>query len=85
MGIAKVTTNFQVTIPKDVRRLHSIKVGDTVLFSLEGNRVHFMSLEKEKILEELAGSWKGKILGSSTSYVKNIRSGWSKRQKRMGL
>ena len=85
MGIAKVTTNYQVTIPKDVRRIHDIKVGDTVLFSLEGDRVHFMSLEKDKILDELAGSWKGKVMESSTLYVKNIRSGWAKRQKRMGL
>ena len=32
MGIAKVTTNYQVTIPKDIRRIHGIKIGDTDIF-----------------------------------------------------
>lgn len=85
MGIAKVTTNYQVTIPKDIRRIHGIKIGDTVLFALEGDKIHFMNMDRESILTEIAGSWKNNIQGSSTAYVKELRSGWSKRTKRLGI
>ncbi|MEM3127267.1 MAG: AbrB/MazE/SpoVT family DNA-binding domain-containing protein, partial [Candidatus Woesearchaeota archaeon] len=42
MGVAKVTRNYQVTIPKDVRMIQDIEVGDTVLFSVEGEKTHFL-------------------------------------------
>lgn len=84
MGIAKVTRNYQVTIPKDVRRIHDIKIGDTVLFALEGDKIHFMNMDRQKILQEIAGSWKDEIKGSSIAYVKDIRLGWNKRMKRLG-
>ncbi len=85
MGIAKVTRNYQVTIPKDVRRIHEIKIGDTVLFAIEGEKIHFMNMDRDKIFAEIAGSWKDSIRGSSVVYVKELRSDWSKRTKRMGL
>ena len=85
MGIAKVTTNYQVTIPRDIRRLHDIKVGDTVLFAIEGEKIHFMSMDKDKIITEIAGSWKNHVKGSSLDYVKEIRAGWNKRAKRLGI
>ena len=56
MGIAKVTRNYQVTIPKDIRRVHRISVGDEVLFSIEGDKVDFMKLEREKTIKDLAGN-----------------------------
>ena len=85
MGIAKVTTNYQVTIPKDIRRIHGIKIGDTVLFAVEGDKIHFMNMHRDTILTETAGSWKDNIQGSSAAYVKELRSGWSKRTKRLGI
>ena len=85
MGIAKVTRNYQVTIPKDVRTMQQIEIGDTVLFALEGNKIDFLKLEKNKILDSMAGAWKDKIKGSSIDYVKEVRKGWTKRMKRLGL
>lgn len=85
MGIAKVTRNYQVTIPRDVRRIHDISIGDTVLFAIEGDKIHFMNMDRDKILTEIAGSWKDYIKGSSINYVKKLRSGWTKRGKRLGL
>ena len=83
MGIAKVTTNFQVTIPKDVRRIHDVKVGDTVLFAIEGNKVDFVKMTKEDVIKEVAGRWKDEKKG--TDFVKGIRKGWSNRMKRLGI
>lgn len=85
MGIAKVTRNYQVTIPKDVRRIHDIDIGDEVLFVIEGPKVDFIKLKRADAIKEAAGIWKDKIKGSSVDYVKGMRKGWSKRRKRLGL
>ncbi len=82
MGIAKVTTNYQVTIPRDVRRIKGIDIGDTVFFSVEGDRVDFFKMDKKNIIEECSGMWKEKISGSSSDYVRELRSEWDKREKR---
>lgn len=85
MGIAKVTRNYQVTIPKDVRRLQSINVGDTVLFTIGHSNVDFLKLDEKRSLKELAGSWKGKVNKSGVEYVRELRLEWNKRAKRLGL
>ena len=80
MGIAKVTTNFQVTIPKDVRMVKDIKVGDTVFFTIEGDKVDFFKMKKEALIKECAGAWKNEIKNDSVSYVKEMRKEWKKRE-----
>ncbi len=85
MGIAKVTRNYQVTIPKDVRRIKNIAIGDTVLFTFEDGKIDFMKLDREILLKELAGSWKDGVKESSVDSVRKIRSEWSKRAKRFGI
>ena len=80
MGIAKVTRNYQVTIPRDVRRIHGISVGDTVLFAIEGDRVDFFKMEREAILKEAAGCWKGRMKESGVEFVRSMRDEWKKRK-----
>jgi len=84
MGIASVTRNYQVTIPKDVREMKGIKVGDKIVFSIEGDRIEVFKMEKE-IAEKAFGSWEGKMKGSSVAYVRKLRREWSKRGKRLGI
>ncbi|MBI1968295.1 AbrB/MazE/SpoVT family DNA-binding domain-containing protein [Candidatus Woesearchaeota archaeon] len=84
MGIAKVTRNYQVTIPRDIRKVQGIEIGDTVLFAIEGNRVDFFKTSRDQILADAAGAWKGKV-ESGTKYVRDIRKGWITRRKRLGL
>ncbi|MBI4451375.1 AbrB/MazE/SpoVT family DNA-binding domain-containing protein [Candidatus Woesearchaeota archaeon] len=85
MGIAKVTTNYQVTIPKDIRRIKSIAIGDTVLFAIEGDKVDFLKISTEDIIDNALGGWKGAVKGSSAAYVRAMRKGWSRRAARLGL
>ena len=59
--------------------MKNIEVGDTVFFVIEGDKVDFFKMGSEKMIREMAGSWKGKIKGSSIAAVKNIRAEWSKR------
>ena len=80
MGIAKVTTNFQVTIPKDIRKVKDIKIGDTVFFALEGCKVDFFKMKREELIKECAGSWKDTIKVDSVTYVKEMRKEWKRRE-----
>jgi len=84
MGITSVTRNYQVTIPKDIRELQDIKIGDKIVFSIEGGRVEVFKLRKETA-EKVFGSWKGEIKGPSTAYVRKLRKEWVTREKRLGL
>ena len=83
MGIAIVTRNFQVTIPKDVREVQGIKIGDKILFSVDGQRVE-ISRFKTNIIEESFGAWKGKV-EPGPNYVKKIRSEWKIREEKLDL
>ncbi len=83
MGIARVTRNFQVTIPKDVREVQGIKEGDKVLFSVDGSKVE-ISKFKNNFVEEAFGAWKSKV-EPGTNYVKKIRSEWKIRNDKFNL
>lgn len=83
MGIAKVTRNYQVTIPQDVRTIQGIEIGDTVLFALEGSKVDFLKIEREDLIKSVAGIWTSKETGFE--YTKRIRKDWEKRRKRLSL
>lgn len=39
MGTVKVTRNYQITIPKDIRKKLGIEVGDVLCVEVEGDRV----------------------------------------------
>lgn len=56
MGIGKITRNFQVTIPRDVRELRPMREGDLVMFAVEGDRV-VMELVDEDPIKAAAGIW----------------------------
>ncbi|MBI4152122.1 AbrB/MazE/SpoVT family DNA-binding domain-containing protein [Candidatus Woesearchaeota archaeon] len=85
MGIAKVTRNYQVTIPKDVRTIQDINVGDTVFFSIEGGRIDFFKMKRESLLKETAGIWNGLIKEDSVKYVTKTRESWKRRSQRVKL
>ena len=85
MGIAKVTRNYQVTVPQDIRNVQGIEIGDTILFAVDGDKVDIIKINQKDMILKMAGSWKDKITEESTEYVDKIRKGWSKRTKRLGL
>jgi len=81
MGIAKVTRNYQVTIPKDIRRIKNIAIGDTVLFAIEGDKVDFLKM-KEDVIDKAFGSWKG-MKETGVDYVRKLREEWRERERRI--
>lgn len=61
----------------------SFAIGDTVFFSIEGERIDFFKMKRENLLKETAGIWKGLIKESSVEYVTKSRSSWKKRSRRV--
>ena len=79
MGISKITRNFQVTLPKDVRELKNFRVGEKVLFVVEGDRVDIIKMDKN-IVKEAAGLWAG-TKKTGIEYENRLRKEWVKRLK----
>jgi len=46
MPVSKVTRNYQVTIPKEIREKLSMNAGDLLVFDIEDNRI---VLRKDKL------------------------------------
>ena len=83
--MVKVTRNFQVTIPEEVRQEMSIRIGDEVVFERAdfGFRVH--KLEKAK-LEDFMNSVTYEENLPGTELQKKWRKGFAaKRWKKLGL
>jgi antitoxin PrlF len=74
MGLSKITRNFQVTLPKDVREIKNLNVGDKVLFSLEDGKIDIVKVGKNAILE-VAGLWSG-VKETGVEYERRVRRGW---------
>ena len=47
MGLTKVTRNYQITIPSDIRKKLGIKVGDILLVEVEDGKVVLKKSELE--------------------------------------
>jgi AbrB family looped-hinge helix DNA binding protein len=79
MGISKITRNFQITLPRDVREFKNLNVGDKVLFVVEDKRIELVKLDKN-IVKDTAGIWSG-MKESGVEYERRLRKGWKKRPK----
>jgi len=80
MGVSKMTRNFQVTIPKDVRHLKRLKEGDRVLFAVDGERVELHKVDEDTV-SAAAGLWKD-LAENGVRYERRVRRGWPKRLRR---
>jgi antitoxin PrlF len=45
LGMAKVSTKFQITIPADARKEFELKIGDKMLFIEEGGKLILQKAE----------------------------------------
>lgn len=82
MGVTKVTRNYQITLPKDVREMERINVGDKLIITVEKTEIVLRKL-KGRLIDRTFGSWgKGK---SGLKYTREIRDEAEKREKRLGL
>jgi AbrB family looped-hinge helix DNA binding protein len=74
METCTVTKKGQVTIPKRLRQLLDIRVGEKVTFDIENEKIVIRKLVDEPI-EDLVGLGKG-IFEYSMGYQRKIRDEW---------
>ena len=82
MGMAKVTRNYQATVPKDARMIYNIRIGDTLFFRPNEDELTVRKIE-ENVIKAAAGSWK--MVKDSVKYVREMRAEYEKRAKRLGV
>lgn len=66
-----------MTLPKDVREIKDLHVGDKVLFTMEGERIDIVKVSKD-VIKEAAGLWSG-LKETGVEYERRLRKGWKKR------
>ncbi len=84
MAVSKVTRNYQVTVPREIRELADIKVGDTLLFIKEGDDVVLRRIDKE-MMGKAFGLWKKSQEKTPWLVNKLLRGEAEKRLKRLKL
>ena len=80
--MAKVTRNYQITLPKDARKLFNIRVGDTLLVSPREEEMVIKKLDDNPV-EASFGIWKE--VKDSVKFVREGRKEYEKRAKRLGI
>jgi len=82
MSLTKVTRNYQITVPRDIREQAKIQEGDRIVITMENNEIKMKKFD-EDVFKKAFGSWKS--VKDSVKYVRGVRKGWEKRRKRFGL
>ncbi len=78
MGISKITRNFQITLPKDVRELKNFHVGEKLMFVVEEDKIGILKLDND-IIKQTAGLWSD-INETGQEYERRVRKDWEKRR-----
>lgn len=73
-----VTRNFQITLPKPVRRGLGISIGDCVVIEERKNEVVLKKVEKDPVAAAF-GIWREKVRDSK-EYVNKLRDSWKERE-----
>ena len=67
-----------MTLPKDVREVKNLRVGDKVLFAIEDDRIEIVKADKN-VVRSAAGLWAG-TTETGLEYERRLRKGWQKRK-----
>jgi len=78
MGISKITRNYQITLPQDIREMKNFKVGDKVLFVVDDDVIQLVKMDEE-VMRAAAGLWKD-VKEDGVAYTRRLRKGWRKRR-----
>ena len=84
MSLTKVTRNYQITVPRDIREQADIKEGDKLVITMENDEIKIKKLDEESF-KKAFGVWKDAGIKDSVKYVRNLRKEWGNRAKRLGI
>ncbi|MBI5073007.1 AbrB/MazE/SpoVT family DNA-binding domain-containing protein [Candidatus Woesearchaeota archaeon] len=74
-----VTRNFQITLPRPVRRGLGISIGDSVIIEERKDEVVLRKIKKDPVAAAF-GIWHGKVKEDSKEYVNKLRDSWKERE-----
>lgn len=74
-----VTRNFQITLPRPIRRGLDLSIGDSVVIEERDKEVVLRKVKKNPV-ESAFGIWRGKIKEESKEYVDKLRESWKDRE-----
>ncbi len=82
MSTTKVTRNFQITLPRDVRDLAGISIGDTLNVAADSKtgEVKITKTSPKEAVLNATGIWKP--VKDSVSYVRSLRYEAEKSRRR---
>ena len=84
MSITKVTRNYQITVPRDIREQAEIKEGDKLVETMENDEIKIKKFDEDSF-KKAFGIWKDAKIKDSVKYVRDLRKEWDQRAKRLGL
>ena len=84
MSITKVTRNYQITVPRDIRQQANIKEGDKIVITMENDEIKLKKFDEDSF-KAAFGIWKSAGIKDSVKYVRKLRKEWGHRAKRLGL
>jgi len=84
MSMTKVTRNYQITVPRDIREQADIKEGDKIVITIENEEIKLKKFDEDSF-KKAFGIWKNAGIKDSVKYVGDMRKGWEKRRRRLGL
>lgn len=77
MESTKITRNYQITIPREIREKINLKIGDKLIFIEKEKRIEIKKIE-EDIFRKTAGLWKN-FKETGIEYERRLRKEWEKR------
>ena len=80
MVITRVTRNFRITIPKEVREKMNIKKGDSVRISVKGGKMII-----KKLFEDVGGDCTDFLPENFEKVVEILRKKSTERFRRLGI
>ena len=82
MSLTKVTRNYQITVPRDVREQAKIQEGDKLIVTIENKEIKLKKID-EDAFKNAFGIWRN--VKDSVKYVRGLRKEWEHREKRLKI
>lgn len=82
MATTTVTRNYQITLPRDVREVEHISIGDRLIVEAKEDAIELRKFSRERIMA-CFGVWKTKE--DSRTTVRKLRDEGEARLQRLGI
>ena len=79
MTTVVITRNYQITLPKEVRKRTEVVIGESMIVETRNDEIIFKKVKKDPI-KAAFGAWRGRLKESSIEYVDTLRDTWRDRE-----